>query len=217
MTWHLVLVLVLARVVVAVRRVIGGFLTVFITFILNVFGRLARLLVVAALHLMMGVLLVVRVVARLVEHVLVVLGRVGVGVVSVGALLNDEVSARVLDDLLPFCTNFLILNLWGTLLNSLHKTVFLAAMGQLESLLDDKIAIVVAYEGEEARRFTDLTDEDRPSLPVSRLQALLNDARGVLLNAQLRDLVCQFVENRLTNFWLPLLNNRADSIVAVRI
>ena len=166
---------------------------------------------------MMGVLLVVRVVARLVEHVLVVLGRVGVGVVSVGALLNDEVSARVLDDLLPFCTNFLILNLWGTLLNSLHKTVFLAAMGQLESLLDDKIAIVVAYEGEEARRFTDLTDEDRPSLPVSRLQALLNDARGVLLNAQLRDLVCQFVENRLTNFWLPLLNNRADSIVAVGI
>ena len=109
----------------------SGFLTVFITFILNVFGRLARLLVVAALRLMMGVLLVVRVVARLVEHVLVVLGRVGVGIVSVGALLNDEVSARVLDDLLPFCTNFLILNLWGTLLNSLHKTVFLAAMGQL--------------------------------------------------------------------------------------
>ena len=116
----------------------------------------------------MGVLLlVIRVMTRLVEHVLVVLGRVGVGVVSVGALLNDEVPARVLDNLLPFCTYFLILNLWGTLLNSLHQTVFLTAMGQLESLLDDKISIVMAYEGEETRRFTDLADEDRTSLSVS--------------------------------------------------
>ena len=90
-------------------------------------------------------------------------------------------------------------------------------MSQLERLLNDKVSVVVADEGEETRRFTDLTDEDRPSLPVSRLQALLNDARGVLLNAQLRDLVCQFVENRLTNFWLPLLDNRADSIISVRI
>ena len=154
LTWHLVIVLVLARIVD--RRIIGGFLTVFITFVLKVFGRLARLLVEA----LMGVLLVVRVLTRLMKHVLVILRRVGVGVISVGALLNDEVPARVLDNLLPFCTNFLILNLWGTLLNSLHKTVFLAAVGQLESLLDDKIAKVVAHEGEETGRLTDLTDEN---------------------------------------------------------
>ena len=37
------------------------------------------------------------------------------------------------------------------------------------------------------------------------------------MDAELRDLVCQFVENRLTNFWLPLLDNRADSIISVWI
>ena len=154
----MVLVLVLAREVVD-RRIIGGFLTVFITFVLLkvvVFGHLSRLLVVITTT----VLLVVR--GRVMtQHVLVVFGRAGgVGVIGVGALLNDEVAARVFNDLLPFCTNFLILNLWGALLNRLHKAVLLAAMSQLERLLNDEIAVVVRNEGEEARCFADLADKN---------------------------------------------------------
>lgn len=79
--------------------------------------RLLMLLVLA----MLGRLFEVVITMLLVQDVLrFVLRRVRVGVVSVGALLNNEVSVRTLNYFLPFCPYLFILNLRGTSLNSFH-------------------------------------------------------------------------------------------------
>ena len=93
-------------------------------------------------------------------------------------LFNHEAVtvARVFDYFLPLGPYFLILNLRDAVLDRLHQIVLLLSLGQLERLLNDKVAVVVAHEGEEARCITDLSDENRTRIPITRLKALLNDA-----------------------------------------
>ena len=81
---------------------------------------LSRLLELALDLVLVVAGLVVNIMVLLMQDVLVMLGRVLLGIISIGALFNDKVSARVLDYLLPLGPNFLILNLWSATVNSLH-------------------------------------------------------------------------------------------------
>ena len=83
-----------------------------------------------------------------------------VRIIVVVSLLADEVFTGTWDDLLPLLPNLLILDLGDISFNGWNQLIFLSAIdSQLESLLDHKIAIVVADESEKARDLADLVDE----------------------------------------------------------
>ena len=106
----------------------------------------------------------------------------------VGSLFNYVVF-RIFYNFLPLCPDFLVLNLREAPLDSSDQVVLLVTFGQLECLLNDEISVAVADELRKSRRLSYLLNESRASASVSILKALFNDARRVLLNAQLEDLV----------------------------
>lgn len=83
--------------------------------------------------------------------------------------------------------------------------------------MNNEVAVIVAHECEKTRSLADLADENRSGLSVAGFQALFDDAGRVLLNAELRNLICQFDENWLADSGLPLLNDRAHGVVAIRV
>ena len=97
LTWHL-------------GRVVVGFCPILKTLTL-VTLNLKRLIILV---------IVMRVVVVVVQDVLIVLWRVRVRVIRVGALFDNKVSTGILDYLLPLCPDFLILDLRGTPLNSIN-------------------------------------------------------------------------------------------------
>ena len=167
---------------------------------------------------MLGWLLIVGIMVLLVQNMLwFVLRGVWEWIVSVGTLLNHEVSVWTLNNFLPLGPNFLILNLRCTSLDSLHQVVFLLTVRYLESLLNYKVAVIMAYESEKSRRLADLFDKNWANVSVSWFKTFLYDTWRILLNTQLWNLICQLMENGLAHFWLPFLNYCTHSVVSIRV
>ena len=118
---------------------------------------------------------------------------------------------------MPLGPDLLVLNLGNVLLNGRNQCILLVTFGQLERLLNDEVAKTVADEGIETRSLTDPPNEGRSGEVVIRFEALFDDTGGVFLDTELRYLVSQLLEDRPADFRVPLFNDRAHGIVAIRI
>jgi hypothetical protein len=63
----------------------------------------------------------------------------------IGPLFNFVVF-RILDNFLPLCPDFLVLNLGVTPLDSSDQVTLLVAFSHLECLLNDEVSVAVADE-----------------------------------------------------------------------
>lgn len=128
-----------------------------------------------------------------------------------------EIVARHLNDLLPLLSDFLVLDFGEATLDGCDQVDLLTPAGSFERRLDDKVTIVVTDELRQLCRLTYDSDEVRLRLRVSVDKASLDDARRVLLNAQLGDLGDELLKDRFTDVRVPLFQDNANCVIAVGI
>ena len=158
--WHvnLQLLLVLGWLlggVVHCSLVVGVISLIWRLFLLHVWSIRSRF------HLLiLSLACIVLIIVVLISVDTLVIIVIAVRIIVVVSLLADEVFTGTWDDLLPLLPNLLILDLGDISFDGWNQLIFLSAIdSQLESLLDYKIAVVVADESEKARDLADLIDK----------------------------------------------------------